>query len=157
VEALGSAIGQEFLDRVATVDRCPIQMSTSRPDTSRSRCSRTVMTPSELIGCSWLWKYNLPSGQTRRRPIDGPGCHSPARRASGPWAQRCARHGARERNQTHLRRGLPAAAPRPLFDRRPCLVAPLRHSHFVALLRSAYRLLGTPGAKLPRQRFSQSS
>ena len=63
-EALGGAIGQEFLDRVATVDRCPSQMSTSRPDTSRRRCSRKAMTPSELIGCSWLWKYNLPSGET---------------------------------------------------------------------------------------------
>jgi hypothetical protein len=41
-------------------------------------------------------------------------------------------------------RGSSAAAPQPLFARGPHLVAPVRKRHFVALLRSAYRLLGTP-------------
>jgi len=53
VEAGGSAIGQEVLDRLAGVDRPPSQITSSWPGMWRSRCCRKRTTSGLWSGCSW--------------------------------------------------------------------------------------------------------
>jgi len=78
------AVGQEFLDGVAAVDRRAIPKEPVRPGTARSRCSRKATTSPASMAWPWPWTDSFPAGEIARIAERGSRVDHPRRMGGCP-------------------------------------------------------------------------